>query len=174
MGTVKGTTGTAEKTTGTAEIPLETKTTETAQTKPASFIPSNSPLCFEYSTSYSYDFTAPQPRNSTVTLHVAVEQLALSPCIKHKFLLLAGDKFDPYTSIVKLTRSTPPEHAVKDEIDAHNNKAALVGLLLKMISTASEMESDWVGIPLDLRHVKPKKSLDFPIEWVPKKEMMSE
>ena len=74
-----------------------------------------SPYVFSSVQRFSYDFSKPLPPKTElgVKLQLRVSLLNLTDSEKHKFLLLAGDSYDPYEDIVCLVSSSEHELEVK-------------------------------------------------------------
>ncbi|KAI9092170.1 mitochondrial ribosomal subunit protein-domain-containing protein [Phlyctochytrium arcticum] len=125
-----------------------------------------------YTDRYAYDFTQPLPYDTRVVLQVQSAKLNLSDPEKHKFLLLAGKSYDPYSDVITLEVETGESARTGDaKADREENRLALARRLEAMIKQAKDTKDSFTDVPLDLRHIKPKKNkLDFPEEWLrPKK-----
>ena len=59
-------------------------------------------FCIQYTDEYSFDFTKPLKKTCDAKLHFNLDSLNLEPKERHAFLLLVGDKYDPYTNSVTL------------------------------------------------------------------------
>ncbi|KAI9203451.1 mitochondrial ribosomal subunit protein-domain-containing protein [Polychytrium aggregatum] len=118
-------------------------------------------VCVETTHRFTYDFSKPQPKNSAVSLHARVSELGLSPKEHHKFLLLSGSDYDPYTDVVTLTRTEEDSAYVRKNIIAAHD------ILKRMIEESKNAQDTMEGVPLDFRHIKPKRiGLEFPKEWL--------
>jgi len=78
---------------------------------------------------------------------------------KIKLLKLAGPRYDPETGIVKMSCESFETQA--------QNKRYLGDTIQKLIAEAKDPEADsFEDVPLDTRHSKPKKRLQFPTAWL--------
>lgn len=101
--------------------------------------------------------------SNLVKLHVRVSQIPdLTPAQKHKLLLLAGDKYDPYIDVITLeSRKFPYSNQNKKYLSDQFDK------IMEQVKKVESEEEAFTDIPVDLRHVKPKVvGLNFPKEWV--------
>lgn len=74
-----------------------------------------------------------------------------------KLIKLVGTRYNPDNDMVKMSSE-------KFEAPAQN-KRYLGDLVNKLIDEAKNGADDFKDIPLDLRHVKPKKNIKFPEGW---------
>ena len=75
-----------------------------------------------------------------------------------KLKKLAGTRFNPYSKQIKISCEqfeTPAQ-----------NKRYLADLVNKLLTAAKDATDTFADIPLDLRHHKPHKTLQFPQEWI--------
>ncbi|TPX65542.1 hypothetical protein SpCBS45565_g05086 [Spizellomyces sp. 'palustris'] len=130
--------------------------------------PPTSHIVTTYYDSYTYDFTQPPPYSTKVTVQVKVGTLPLTPAQRHKFLLLAGENYDPYSDVVAMSAETSEVAATGNaEVDREMNRIGLVKLLNGMVNEAKDEKDAFTDVPLDLRHVKPRRAnLEFPKEWL--------
>lgn len=130
----------------------------------------------------------PHPVESKCVLNVKVEHLGLNASERHKLLVLSGPRYNPDNDELTLSSEKFPY--------VNQNKKYLSDLLDKIIAEAKvryicnilssifffhffksvffvpsqDTTENFADIPLDTRHVKSKKKLEFPAEWArPKK-----
>jgi len=99
--------------------------------------------------------------------HPAAKKVVVQFCTKDlpgltdaqrlKLLKLVGPRYNPENDMVKMSSE-------KFEAPAQN-KRYLGDLVNKLIDEAKNGKDDLKDIPLDLRHVKPKRRIKFPEEW---------
>ncbi|KAH8552942.1 mitochondrial ribosomal subunit protein-domain-containing protein [Umbelopsis sp. PMI_123] len=124
------------------------------------FVPPNSSQILRFKTQ-NY-MGEPHPVESKCVLNVKVDLLGLTDQERHKLLVLSGPRYNPETG--ELTLSSEKFPYVKQ------NKKYLSDLLDKLIVESKDTSDTFADIPLDTRHVKSKKKLEFPAEWArPKK-----
>ncbi|CCJ30334.1 unnamed protein product [Pneumocystis jirovecii] len=111
-------------------------------------------LKFRY-TSY---FGEKHPAESKVTLEILLNNLALTPTERHKLIILAGPRYNPLTDILKFSCELFPYRI--------QNKKYLNEQLYKLIKEAKDTSDTFEDIPQDFRHVKSKRRLVFPKEWI--------
>ena len=72
--------------------------------KQKEFIPysQNTPLCFKKTAYHSFDFSKRPATHHPATLLVKVSELQLKPDERRRFLLLAGEYYDPELDVVTL------------------------------------------------------------------------
>ena len=76
---------------------------------------------------------------------------------RQKLLKLVGPRYNPSTDVVKLSC---------EQFEAPTqNKRYLGDMVKKMMKEAQDGEDNLEDIPLDLRHHKPKKRIEFPESW---------
>ncbi|KAJ3118145.1 28S ribosomal protein S35, mitochondrial [Phlyctochytrium bullatum] len=141
---------------GKAFVPKEDDTPSTPTPNPA--------FVFKYTDRHSYDLTQPRPTldDSSVVLVAHIPSLALSPPQRHKLLLLAGKMYDPYTDTVTFTLGGKVDRSA---VSFNEKKLALVRMATAFLDEAKKGDA-FEDVPLDLRHVKPRKAhLAFPEEW---------
>ncbi|KAI9003212.1 mitochondrial ribosomal subunit protein-domain-containing protein [Gaertneriomyces semiglobifer] len=127
----------------------------------------STPLCVQFTDRHTYDFTQPQPRNTKVTFHLRVSDLGLTDVQRHKFLLLAGKLYDPYTDVVTVRSETDEARATDDVSDRAENVETLGRMVADMVREAREGKETFEDLPVDMRHVKPRRvGLEFPKEWL--------
>jgi small subunit ribosomal protein S35 len=83
-----------------------------------------------------------------------------------KLLKLVGPRYNPDTEIIKMS-------CEQFEAPAQN-KRYLGDLVKKLLDEARNPEDTFEDIPLDLRHHKPKRRLDFPEAWKMRPERVSQ
>ncbi|KAJ3282174.1 37S ribosomal protein S24, mitochondrial [Borealophlyctis nickersoniae] len=129
------------------------------------------PFCVRTVDDFTYDFSQPAPRNTRVSVLVSVADLNLTPEQRHKFLLLAGTAYNPYTDVVEFTRETPEERdSGFPEQDREGNRAEVLEILTRMVEEAKQGDA-FLDVPLDLQHVPPRRAgLEFPVEWLRPKD----
>ncbi|KAJ3193477.1 acetyl-CoA synthetase [Irineochytrium annulatum] len=128
-------------------------------------------LIFTYPRIYTYDFTMDNAKHGDEGMCLLVHVSSLlkneSAAVRHKFLLLAGDRYNPYEDVVKLSR--PPDDKVRDSLTWRSHAAErlyLVRLLNRILKEAKHEPAKFKDLKVDLRHVTPRKShLAFPEEW---------
>jgi small subunit ribosomal protein S35 len=81
----------------------------------------------------------------------------LSPAQLLKFLKLVGPRYNPDTEVVKMT-------CEQFEAPAQN-KRYLGDQVKKLLNEAKKGEDSLEDIPLDLRHHKAKRRVEFPESW---------
>ncbi|KAI8586659.1 mitochondrial ribosomal subunit protein-domain-containing protein [Geranomyces variabilis] len=130
--------------------------------------PSSHPLCFQTSTLATYDFSTPAPYNTRVLLHVRVADLALEPARRHQLLLLAGDRYDPYTDVVTMEAETSDVARTGNmTADRDKNKETLRSAFAAMLEEAKTAKDSFTDVPLDMRHIPVKRAgLEFPESWL--------
>ncbi|GAO49741.1 hypothetical protein G7K_3884-t1 [Saitoella complicata NRRL Y-17804] len=112
------------------------------------------PLRFRY-TSYLGE---QHPAERKVVLEVRVKDLGLTDVQAHKLKLLAGARYDPTTDVMKTSCDSFSHRA--------QNKKFLSDQLDRLVAEAKDGGETFADIPLDTRHVKTKKKLQFPKEWL--------
>ncbi|KAI8919184.1 mitochondrial ribosomal subunit protein-domain-containing protein [Powellomyces hirtus] len=129
---------------------------------------STQPLCFQYSDNTKYDFTKPQPYNTKITMHVKISTLDLTPAQRHQLLLLAGKTYNPYLDVVSVSAETSDVARTGDATkDREINKAQLREEFLRMLDEAKSGKDSFTDVPLDMRHLKVRRSgLEFPEQWL--------
>ncbi|KAG4304422.1 hypothetical protein PORY_002132 [Pneumocystis oryctolagi] len=111
-------------------------------------------LKFRY-TSY---FGESHPAESKVTLEILLSNLSLTPAERHKLIILAGPRYNPLTDILKFSCELFPYRI--------QNKKYLNEQLHRLIKEAKDMSDTFEDIPQDFRHIKSKRRLTFPREWI--------
>ncbi|GAB5589673.1 37S ribosomal protein S24 [Umbelopsis nana] len=99
----------------------------------------------------------PHPVESKCVLNVKVDLLGLNDQERHKLLVLSGPRYNPESGELTLSSEKFPY--------VNQNKKYLSDLLDKLIAEAKDTTDTFADIPLDTRHVKAKKKLEFPAEW---------
>ncbi|KAJ3413319.1 37S ribosomal protein S24, mitochondrial [Chytridiales sp. JEL 0842] len=130
--------------------------------------PETNNLVYTSTKRYTYDFSQPSPSISEEkqSLIVSVKGLNLSKTERHKFLVLAGDRYDPYEDKVTLTLRDDETEAVPG---SSKEKLELLERLEKLIAEAKDAKDTFKDIPVDLRHTSlRKRGLAFPKEWLQK------
>lgn len=94
------------------------------------------PLCFEFSQTFDYDYTAPPAPNNGVNLHVRVGALSLSPEELHALKVLAGPAYDPISQMLTLKPSETVGRPPQDVCTAEENVNHLSKSLEKLIELA--------------------------------------
>lgn len=83
----------------------------------------------------------------------------LNPQQREKLLKIAGVRYNPSTRTVKMSCESFETQA--------QNKRYLADTITSLISEAKDLDSDsFADVPLDTRHHKPKKRLQFPRSWI--------
>lgn len=96
------------------------------------------------------------------TTRDVAREAGLSEAQRVKLVKLVGVRYNPDTDLVKMS-SERFETAAQ-------NKRYLGDLVEKLIREAKEGEDMFEDVPLDFRHHKPKKFLEFPEQWKLDKE----
>ncbi|KAH8730731.1 mitochondrial ribosomal subunit protein-domain-containing protein, partial [Phaeosphaeriaceae sp. PMI808] len=112
------------------------------------------PFRFRY-TSYLGD---PHPAANKVVVQFNPTDLSLAPAAREKLIKLAGPRYNPSTSIIKLSCEkfdTQPQ-----------NKRFLGETIAALVKEASEGKDAFEDVPFDFRHCVPRKRWEFPREWV--------
>ncbi|KAJ1966521.1 37S ribosomal protein S24, mitochondrial [Dipsacomyces acuminosporus] len=95
-----------------------------------------------------------------VVLRVTVSQLGLKGPELHKFLLLAGVRYNPETDELKMSEDR--------ESTSLLNKKRLADTLNALISEAKKKDDMFADVPLDFAHHTHKPRASFPAKWLPK------
>ncbi|ABN67473.1 mitochondrial ribosome small subunit component [Scheffersomyces stipitis CBS 6054] len=136
------------------EMPLLAKFRQSYEPKPAS----ETPLKLTYNTDFSNESNK---FNRQVTLNVNINDLGLSDKQQHKFILLAGNKYNFDTTTLRLKTDQFSEAA--------QNARWLVDTFNKLLAEAKDLsKEDFADIPLDRRHMKLLKTKyepQFPEAW---------
>ncbi|KAH3943005.1 hypothetical protein HBI56_101580 [Parastagonospora nodorum] len=112
------------------------------------------PFRFRY-TSY---LNEPHPAANKVVVEFDPTDLSLPPKSVSKLIKLAGPRYNPGTSVVKLS-------CEKFDTQAQN-KRFLGESIEALLKEAKDMTDDFEDVPFDFRHHRPKKRTEFPKEWV--------
>ncbi|KAJ2742764.1 37S ribosomal protein S24, mitochondrial [Coemansia sp. BCRC 34301] len=100
------------------------------------------------------------PSDRKVLLRVQVAQLGLAGPELHKFVLLAGSRYNPITDELKMSESREPSSLL--------NKRRLANTLSALISEAKKKDDSFADVPLDFKYCDYKPKAKFPLEWLPK------
>jgi small subunit ribosomal protein S35 len=119
---------------------------------------SSTPFRFRY-TSYLND---PHPASNKVVVEFDPTDLSLPPTSLSKLIKLAGPRYNPSTSLIKLSCEAFDTQA--------QNKRFLGSTIKSLIDEAKDLTESFEDVPFDFRHHKPKKRTEFPREWVLTKE----
>ncbi|KAK6456287.1 mitochondrial ribosome small subunit component [Scheffersomyces xylosifermentans] len=118
-----------------------------------------SPLRLTYNTDFSDETSS--KFNRLVTLNCNIKDLKLSEKEEHKFILLAGNKYNFDTTTFRLKSDQYAEAA--------QNARWLVDTFNKLLAEAKDLtKDDFADIPLDSRHMKllhKKPKPTFPEAW---------
>ncbi|KAI9813617.1 MAG: 37S ribosomal protein S24, mitochondrial [Pycnora praestabilis] len=120
------------------------------------FIPptEDQPLRFRY-TSYMGEN---HPAEKKVVLEFSPnDMLSLTETQKNKLIKLAGVRYNPSTSIIKMSSEMFETQA--------QNKRYLGDLVDTLLREAKDEAETFEDVPFDFRHHKPKPKLRFPDEW---------
>ncbi|KTW28171.1 hypothetical protein T552_02030 [Pneumocystis carinii B80] len=98
------------------------------------------------------------PAESKVTMEVLLDSLNLSMTERHKLIVLSGPRYNPLTGVLKLSCEL---FAERDKNKKHLNEQ-----LKRLIKEAKDLKDTFEDIPQDFRHVKSKKNITFPKEWI--------
>ncbi|EGV66717.1 37S ribosomal protein S24, mitochondrial [Yamadazyma tenuis] len=113
------------------------------------------PIELTYYTDFSNEANS---SNRRVTLSVALKHLQLNENQTRKFMILAGNKFNHNTKVLKFTIDEYPEPT--------QNARAAAEKFAKLLNASKDLSDDFSDIPVDTRHTKPwKPSVQFPKEW---------
>ncbi|PVV00205.1 hypothetical protein BB559_000037 [Furculomyces boomerangus] len=99
------------------------------------------------------------PLNQRVTLFVKVSELNLAKKDLHKFLLLAGPRYNSHTDILTISSDTEPTSLL--------NKKLLSDTLDELIKEATTSKDKFEDIPLLPPKNKGRHIHQFPKEWMP-------
>ncbi|KAG2181173.1 hypothetical protein INT43_008755 [Umbelopsis isabellina] len=127
------------------------------------FVPPTSSQILRFKT-HNY-MGEPHPVESKCVLNVKVEHLGLNASERHKLLVLSGPRYNPDNDELTLSSEKFPY--------VNQNKKYLSDLLDKIIAEAKDTTDNFADIPLDTRHVKSRKKLEFPAEWARPKKLTS-
>ncbi|KAJ1729740.1 37S ribosomal protein S24, mitochondrial [Coemansia biformis] len=119
--------------------------------------PAHSVLRFERTVTMGEKFLA---QDRKVVLRVTVSQLGLAGPELHKFILLAGARYNPETDELKMSE--------KREITSLLNKKRLADTLASLLAEAKKSDDAFADVPLDFSHHKYRPEPAFPGEWLPK------
>ncbi|KAI8319433.1 hypothetical protein GQ54DRAFT_299342 [Martensiomyces pterosporus] len=95
-----------------------------------------------------------------VVLRVTVSQLGLKGPELHKFLLLAGVRYNPETDELKMSEGR--------EATSLLNKKRLADTLSALVAESKKKDDMFADVPLDFAHHTHKPRASFPAEWLPK------
>ncbi|KAI9501309.1 mitochondrial ribosomal subunit protein-domain-containing protein, partial [Coemansia spiralis] len=123
--------------------------------KPFRAPPAPNILQFESSSTMGEKF---QAEDRKVVLRVKVAKLGLTGTELHKFILLAGVRYNPRKDELKMSESR--------EISSLLNKKRLGDTLAALIAEAKNDADSFIDVPLDFRHVGYKPKAYFPKEWM--------
>ncbi|KAI5359295.1 Putative ribosomal protein S24/S35 [Septoria linicola] len=113
-----------------------------------------SPLRWRYTTYFSET----HPASRKVVVEFNVHDLKLGKGETQKLRKLAGSRYNPQSQIVKMSCESFETIA--------QNKRCLADTVNKLIIEAKDLETDsFEDVPLDTRHHKFKKPMQFPEEW---------
>ncbi|GIZ42420.1 hypothetical protein CKM354_000569200 [Cercospora kikuchii] len=112
------------------------------------------PLRWRYTTYFSES----HPASRKVVVEFKVKHLGLGPKETEKLKKLAGSRYNPETKQFKMSCESFETIA--------QNKRYLADTVDKLIVEAKDLETDsFEDVPLDTRHHKFKKRMQFPEEW---------
>ncbi|CAO2655686.1 Nn.00g044890.m01.CDS01 [Neocucurbitaria sp. VM-36] len=114
----------------------------------------STPFRFRY-TSYLGES---HPASNKVVVEFSVNDLSLDAQQVSKLIKLAGPRYNPDTSIVKLS-------CEKFDTQAQN-KRFLGETITALVKEAKDKKDTFADVPFDFRHHKPKPRFEFPKEWV--------
>ncbi|KAF2690033.1 hypothetical protein K458DRAFT_412878 [Lentithecium fluviatile CBS 122367] len=115
---------------------------------------SATPFRFRY-TSYLGES---HPSTNKVVVEFSASDLSLSPTQLSKLIKLAGPRYNPETSIIKMSCESFDTQA--------QNKRFLGETISKLLAEAKDGADTFEDVPFDFRHHKPKKRYEFPKEWI--------
>ncbi|KAL4817558.1 mitochondrial ribosomal subunit protein-domain-containing protein [Aspergillus spinulosporus] len=124
--------------------------------KPFTLPPETHILRFRYTTYMGES----HPAENKVVVELASSDLVpryLTEAQRQTLLKLVGPRYNPDTDIIRMSCEKFDTRA--------QNKRYLGDLIQTLLKEAKEGDS-FADIPLDLRHHKPKKTLQFPKEWI--------
>ncbi|KAJ2714712.1 37S ribosomal protein S24, mitochondrial [Coemansia spiralis] len=124
--------------------------------------PAQNVLRFERSVTMGEKF---QAQDRKVVLRVKVAQLGLGAAELHKFVLLAGPRYNPETDELKMSE--------KRELSALLNKKRLADMFTALLAEAKKADDSFADMPLDFSHHKHKPVPVFPSAWLPKLDKSS-
>lgn len=94
----------------------------------------STPVCLQTSQTFTYDFSVPKPLDNEISLSVRVSDLPLKTKESvHKFILLAGDKYDAYRDVVTLSMKRTKEESVGEALDKLESMQILSKQLDRMV-----------------------------------------
>lgn len=114
---------------------------------------SATPFRFRY-TSYLGE---KHPATNKVVVEFSANDMTLSPVQRSKLIKLAGPRFNPDTTLIKMSCElfdTLPQ-----------NKRFLGDSISKLLAAAKDPTDTFEDVPFDFRHHKPKVRHEFPKEW---------
>lgn len=108
---------------------------------------------------YHSDFSnSSNNSNRKVTLTVELKDLQLNEKQQKKFIILAGNKINHDTNILKFS--------VDESEQPTQNARIIVGRFNKLMEAAKDLTDDFADIPIDIRSTISKKKVPvFPKEW---------
>ena len=98
------------------------------------------------------------PASRKVVVELNPNDLDLTPPQLSKLIKLAGPRFNPQTSVVKMSCESFETQA--------QNKRYLGDTINALIASAKDTTDSFDDVPYDFRHVKQKRRLQFPAEWL--------
>ncbi|RKP15353.1 mitochondrial ribosomal subunit protein-domain-containing protein [Piptocephalis cylindrospora] len=97
------------------------------------------------------------PLEYKVVLQVSPSKLGLTPTQLHKFLILAGPRYDPIRKELKISSERYQNRTM--------NLKWASNTLDRLIAEAKDPKETFADVPLTFPHSKPKPSYPFPSEW---------
>ncbi|KAJ2828252.1 37S ribosomal protein S24, mitochondrial [Coemansia erecta] len=115
-------------------------------------------LHFERSVTIGEEYLA---QDRKVLLRLKVSHLGLKGAELHKFILLAGERYNPETDELKMSE--------KRESTSLMNKKRLADTLVALITEAKNSDDTFKDVPLDFSYRGYKPAPEFPKEWLHKR-----
>ncbi|KAI9225939.1 MAG: mitochondrial ribosomal subunit protein-domain-containing protein [Piptocephalis tieghemiana] len=97
------------------------------------------------------------PLQHKVVLQVSPSKLGLTPTQLHKFLLLAGPRYDPAREELKISSERYQNRTL--------NLKWASDALDRLIAEAKNPKETFADVPLTFPHYKPKRTFPFPEAW---------
>lgn len=112
------------------------------------------PFLFRY-TSYLGES---HPAINKVVVEFSPYDLSLTDIQASKLIKLAGPRYNPDTTFIKLS--------CEDFSTQAQNKRFLGETITALLAEAKDSKDTFADVPFDFRHHKPKTRYEFPKEWV--------
>ncbi|ORX73252.1 hypothetical protein DL89DRAFT_320873 [Linderina pennispora] len=123
------------------------------------FRPPAATHCLRFERSFTHG-DKHQAEDRKVKLRVTVSQLGLKGPELHKFLLLAGVRYNPSTDELVMSEDR--------ETTSLLNKKRLAETVSELVAEAKKKDDMFADVPLNFHHHKSRPRQKFPVEWLPK------